>query len=246
MDLKKLCNHPKLIYDDHVRAKPGAPRVAAADGARPLQRPPAASRGRNAFRRDPSRGLCAPPRDPSLLGLWVEARPLTARADSCETSPGSHCSGAACVVAGFANCAAIFENGHFDEAKLGRDRMAPGWEACGGKFAVLARLLEYLRTFTNDRIVLARLSHTVARSSAPAISRCRRLRSGRRRLSRGRFARWAGEVKRAVPPGVKIWPNRTGPGGTAGVELHADAGPDGVALQGAQLPLPAPGRLPPD
>lgn len=48
----------------------------------------------------------------------------------------------------------VFSAGVFDDGRPGRGAPAPGWEAHGGKFDVLARLLDYLRRYTSDRIVL--------------------------------------------------------------------------------------------
>ena len=78
-DLKKLCNHPKLIYDTAVSKK------------------------------------------------------------ACD---------------GFQECVQFFQPGMFDDGRMGRGQPAPGWERYGGKFEVLVRLMEYLRTHTTDRIVL--------------------------------------------------------------------------------------------
>lgn len=44
--------------------------------------------------------------------------------------------------------------GMFDDGRPGRGRMSPGWEMLGGKFALLARMLQALRETTRDRIVI--------------------------------------------------------------------------------------------
>ena len=54
---------------------------------------------------------------------------------------------------GFADCAKFFQPGIFDNGRVGRGGMSPGWELFSGKFAVLSRLLAKLRP-TRDRVVL--------------------------------------------------------------------------------------------
>ena len=55
---------------------------------------------------------------------------------------------------GFKDCEQFFPPGLFDNGRVGRGGMAPGWEVLSGKFAVLSRILEKLRRETKDRIVI--------------------------------------------------------------------------------------------
>jgi len=55
---------------------------------------------------------------------------------------------------GFQDCDKFFPPGVFDNGRAGRGSMAEGWEFLSGKMAALATLLENLRQYTNDRIVL--------------------------------------------------------------------------------------------
>ncbi|PSC67651.1 DNA repair and recombination RAD54 [Micractinium conductrix] len=54
---------------------------------------------------------------------------------------------------GFENCLDLFPANAFG-GRSARGGMAPGWELLSGKFAVLAGMLELLRTCTKDRIVI--------------------------------------------------------------------------------------------
>ncbi|KAL4440282.1 hypothetical protein ABPG75_003283 [Micractinium tetrahymenae] len=54
---------------------------------------------------------------------------------------------------GFEGCAAYFSREMYG-GRSGRGGMSPGWELQSGKFAVLAGMLELLRTCTSDRIVI--------------------------------------------------------------------------------------------
>lgn len=51
-------------------------------------------------------------------------------------------------------CSKLFLPGVFDGGRPGRGGMAPGWEMQSGKMGVAARMLEQLRSTTNDRIVI--------------------------------------------------------------------------------------------
>lgn len=54
---------------------------------------------------------------------------------------------------GFEGCAALFPPGIYGDGRKG-SALPSGWEATGGKFFVLSRLLDHLRATTHDRIVL--------------------------------------------------------------------------------------------
>ncbi len=56
--------------------------------------------------------------------------------------------------AGFKDCGKFFPPGLFDNGRIGRGGMAPGWELLSGKMAVLLRLLVNLRKDTRDKIVI--------------------------------------------------------------------------------------------
>ena len=86
-----------------------------------------------------------------LMCMWCGGRWCSAawtrgrRADLCGTSP------CCCRLTSMQGVGVLFPPGLFDNGRVGRGGMAAGWEAVGGKMAVLARMLHVLYTETTDR-----------------------------------------------------------------------------------------------
>lgn len=61
------------------------------------------------------------------------------------------CQGDGAAPDGFEGVGALFPPGIFDNGRPGRGGLAVGWECLSGKMALVARMLETLKSTTDDR-----------------------------------------------------------------------------------------------